>query len=80
MHSVLGNHKTMTHQCTMNVIHVYRELIVFTQQVHNTFYQAVLKITQNFFYTTDFCRTAKNYNLRNPNHSITMNSFFNEHS
>ena len=33
MHSVLGNHKTMTHQYTVNVIHVYRGLIVFTQQV-----------------------------------------------
>ena len=30
MHSVLGNHKTMTHQYTVNVIHVY---IVFTQQL-----------------------------------------------
>ena len=33
MHSVLGNHKTMTHQYTVNVIHVYRGLIVFTQHL-----------------------------------------------
>ena len=32
MHSVLGNHKTMTHQYTVNVIHVYREL----KSLHNT--------------------------------------------
>ena len=35
MYSVLGNHKTMTHQYTVNVIHVYRGLIVFTQHIHN---------------------------------------------
>ena len=33
MYSVLGNHKTMTHQYTVNVIHVYRGLIVFTQHL-----------------------------------------------
>ena len=32
MYSVLGNHKTMTHRYTVNVIHVYRRIIVFTQQ------------------------------------------------
>ena len=32
MYSVLGNHKTMTHRYTVNVIHVYRGIIVFTQQ------------------------------------------------
>ena len=31
MQAVLGNHKTMTHQYTVNVIHVYRRLIVFAQ-------------------------------------------------
>ena len=31
MYSVLGNHKTMTHRYTVNVIHVYRGIIVFTQ-------------------------------------------------
>ena len=31
MYSVLGNHKTMTHRYTVNVIHVYRGNIVFTQ-------------------------------------------------
>ena len=33
MYSVLGNHKTMTHQCTVNVTHVYSGLIVFTQHL-----------------------------------------------
>ena len=33
MYSVLGNHKTMTHQYTVNVIHVFRGLIVFTQHL-----------------------------------------------
>ena len=33
MYSVLGNHKTMTHRYTVNVIHIYRGIIVFTQ--HN---------------------------------------------
>ena len=33
MYSVLGNHKTMTHRYTVNVIHIYRGIIVFTQQV-----------------------------------------------
>ena len=33
MHAGLGNHKTMTHQYTVNVIHVYRGLIVFTQHL-----------------------------------------------
>ena len=33
MYSVLGNHKTMTHRYTVNVIHVYRGLIVFTQHL-----------------------------------------------
>ena len=33
MHASLGNHKTMTHQYTVNVIHVYRGLIVFTQHL-----------------------------------------------
>ena len=33
MYSVLGNHKTMTHQYTVNVIHVYKGLIVFTQHL-----------------------------------------------
>ena len=32
MYSVLGNHKTMTHRYTVNVIHIYRGIIVFTQQ------------------------------------------------
>ena len=31
MYSVLGNHKTMTHRYTANVIHVNRRNIVFTQ-------------------------------------------------
>ena len=31
MCSVLGNHKTMTHRYTVNVIHIYRGIIVFTQ-------------------------------------------------
>ena len=31
MYSVLGNHKTMTHRYTVNVIHVYSGIIVFTQ-------------------------------------------------
>ena len=33
MYSVLGNHKTMTHRYTVNVIHVYNRIIVHTQ--HN---------------------------------------------
>ena len=32
MYSVLGNHKTMTHRYTVNVIHVYNRIIVHTQQ------------------------------------------------
>ena len=35
MYSVLGNHKTMTHRYTVNVIHIYRGIIVFTQQLIN---------------------------------------------
>ena len=34
MYSVLGNHKTMTHRYTVNVIHIYRGIIVFTQQFY----------------------------------------------
>ena len=37
MYSVLGNHKTMTHRYTVNVIHVYRGTIVFTQHIQYTF-------------------------------------------
>ena len=33
MCSVLGNHKTMTHRYTVNVIHVYNRIIVHTQQL-----------------------------------------------
>ena len=33
MYSVLGNHKTMTHRYTVNVIHVYNRIIVHTQQI-----------------------------------------------
>ena len=36
MYSVLGNHKTMTHRYTVNVIHIYRGIIVFTQQRTST--------------------------------------------
>ena len=43
MYSVLGNHKTMTHQYTVNVIHVYRGLIVFTQQNHRMTYKKIVQ-------------------------------------
>ena len=33
MYSVLGNHKTMTHRYTVNVIHVYNRIIVHTQHL-----------------------------------------------
>ena len=33
MYSLLGNHKTMTHRYTVNVIHVYNRIIVHTQQL-----------------------------------------------
>ena len=31
MYSVLGNHKTMTHRYTVNVIHIYNRIVVHTQ-------------------------------------------------
>ena len=33
MYSVLGNHKTMTHRYTVNVIHVYNRITVHTQHL-----------------------------------------------
>ena len=33
MYNVLGNHKTMTHRYTVNVIHVYNRIIVHTQHL-----------------------------------------------
>ena len=62
MYSVLGNHKTMTHRYTVNVIHIYRGIIVFTQQLcckikhvktpwqHYVHYRNILaKFTELFF-------------------------------
>ena len=48
MYSVLGNHRTMTHRYIVNVIHVYRGNIVFTQQVYNNLTELrTLKILHN---------------------------------
>ena len=49
MYSVLGNHKTMTHRYTVNVIHVYRGNIVFTQQVLNLYLKRPPCYALNFY-------------------------------
>ena len=52
MYSVLGNHKTMTHRYTVNVIHIYRGIIVFTQ--HIIFYDKSNILPQSVVFPTNY--------------------------